>query len=1501
MAVSIVMTGTGRNCTLTSGSNSIVVSSATGLVVGATIQGTGIPAGSRIRSISGTTVVMENGTGGDSNATVGGTQSLIFSSVWGSILTISMSASGDTSNMDAIFNAGFGVKERGLATREIFFPGALGIEWKNIVAGAIFDFQNWTIECGSGGYWAWEQSTILGELRGGYLVNGTQFIKSAGPTFISNNFKNSAAGGSNMFTGTATGTVTGTFRMNNLRVLYIVGSNTAPFFACGRMNCIVDNMILDYQTGGGPNAGISAAFGTLNNTTIVKANSGIGNPNGGQYATINGLSFSGIYTDTPSHKFAIPNNYVLEGYAPQVLSTQLLGGFQDNTTETFANIDVSSAGWGLTDLKTKYQRYGGPNEIRFPRKVSFQFNDSIGADLTNVTLFIKSGSTTLINAIQSGDYSANTQALVLNWTGTLASYRVANTITDTIDQVAQFRKNGYISQNVSYSLNTSAYNQPIFLLLDPAYGNVTPTQAAALTGITIDFTNKLLSGSNAKNLDELYAFGQYSLALTTNSAQADFQVSNGGIYNLLNTWKLYWTAGALTMGTYNKTFNSSTQWKFGNTASLTLDKDDVTWTPAARGDVFQFESGSTFNITNGSTLTFSPTAAIGYGTGTTSEFRSGSTLNMTDSTLIVNAPTSGSGTYFSNTEAGATWNISNSVWTFNAPSGGGQPQLAIHAYFLPASTINGLTVNGTSTNVVWQMGFTSNNSKMVGFKYGGSIFGNGTSNILMDTYTYTGTASTIPNTFGSANKWYWVDPVMNAGGIFRWNAGSTPTGSSGFYGVIGFRPTITMDKVGYAPKGRIKASTLTSRYATKTFNTTAFGTVPLSEFFRDPTFMSASDGYLPFVDSLDDKTVLNTINWNLDFRQAGFIDQTTTFLASNAKKGLITYTASGAVDSNYVNASTGLADSALITINTTTKTIAPVTGNLSWSPQRLYNALKNWWATYASDTDFLLGTSGGVLDLGNYNTASTLKFTTGNSNDALTGVRTTGLINAPINDISVTDANGTSTIWEFGSVSEPVVAGTSLAIYDNAGATIYYNAVTTNGVYRKYIASGATGTYTYAIERYGYKREEGTFPSNAGGILFYVPNYSEDIGITDAISNVQGYTTLSTTSQIYDATANFRLSETGIKLGQLVSRDGLYLDFGSYNVKLKDDASAIVSVASGTITYKSIVINETTKYNAMKATPPATITPTDTEIINVLIEDANGDSKVTILGGDNLGYELWKVTSATATDDYATGTLLTTLSTNANPYRFIGISGFDMVGRDISSGVRRRSSMLKGSYTQAFYVGNQIQLATDAPQLEENNQKLSEVITKLDAKLDVAISTRLADADYIDPATAQDVWEYTTRTLTSAGSSGATLAEIEGSLILAKEATSQDIKTKVLTLNNYDDATTQTKLDAIGTMVNDLPTLAEMESPDSNLAKQDLLVQVNSVASSTDATVNSLAGNDFDAMNDSLDAISTKVDGIKAKTDVLENTDLTSVEADLEKINLNIKDASLFIPATRDL
>jgi hypothetical protein len=390
-----------------------------------------------------------------------------------------------------------------------------------------------------------------------------------------------------------------------------------------------------------------------------------------------------------------------------------------------------------------------------------------------------------------------------------------------------------------------------------------------------------------------------------------------------------------------------------------------------------------------------------------------------------------------------------------------------------------------------------------------------------------------------------------------------------------------------------------------------------------------------------------------------------------------------------------VADAALITINTTTKTIAPVSGTITWSPQRLYNALKQWWSTFASNTDFLAATANGVLNLGDYNTASGLRFGVPATGDALTEVRTTGLINAATNDISVTDANGSSTLWEFQSVA----VGSSLVIYDASGVTKYFQQeVTSAGTYSYYIPSGVTGTYTWAIERYGFQRQSGTFAANTGGSLFYVPIYVEDVGLTVTDkSTVAAYTAIETASKFYDRTAFFRLSEQGIKLGQMVTRAGTALEIGNFSHVINKDAASVYSVTGSVITTKSTSYAGDSRYNTEIAVPPATITANSTEVITIAIEDANGNSSVQILGGDG-NFQLWKVPTSTPTADYATGTLLATVGNVI--YRFIGVTGFDIVGVDTNSNIRRRTSMAKGIYSQAFYVGEQIQLA-QAPEVTE--------------------------------------------------------------------------------------------------------------------------------------------------------------------------------------------------------
>lgn len=544
MAFSAVLTGTARSCTLTSGSNSMVVSSAAQLVVGATIQGTGVPTGSRIGTISGTTVTMVTAAGAASNATASGAQNLIFSSVIGSLLTVSLSASGDYATPQNIYNAGFGVMETNTALRELYFPGGLQVKWANIVSGAVFDFLNWTLEFGPNGWWRFQESSIVGELRGGYLVNGTQFIKTVGPTFYSNNWNNGAAGGSSMFENLSGTTNQGIFRMHNMRVVEIAGSNAAPAFTSARMTMNVENMILDYQgDSAGANAGVGAAFGTLKNTYLVKVNGGIGATNGTNFATWDGLIYTGNYGSSPQHKFSTSQGYVLDGYSPQVLSTQFLGGFNSVTLEIYSNINLSTAGWGLENLKTKYLRYFGPITLQFPRRVTFEFNDSTAANLTGVTLYIRSGSTSVVNAVQAGDYNANTQALNLVWTTNAASYRLCDSFVDTIEQVAQFRKFGYLEQSTPYSLNLSSYSQPIFMLSDTYAPASIEAATSALTTVGVNWTAKTITPTASLNYDQINARMAWELAQTTGSTNVDPRTLSGLNLTLATGWTLVVNTG----------------------------------------------------------------------------------------------------------------------------------------------------------------------------------------------------------------------------------------------------------------------------------------------------------------------------------------------------------------------------------------------------------------------------------------------------------------------------------------------------------------------------------------------------------------------------------------------------------------------------------------------------------------------------------------------------------------------------------------------------------------------------------------------------------------------------------------------------------------------------------------------------------------------------------------------------------------------------------------------
>jgi hypothetical protein len=559
----------------------------------------------------------------------------------------------------------------------------------------------------------------------------------------------------------------------------------------------------------------------------------------------------------------------------------------------------------------------------------------------------------------------------------------------------------------------------------------------------------------------------------------------------------------------------------------------------------------------------------------------------------------------------------------------------------------------------------------------------------------------------------------------------------------------------------------------------------------------------------------------------------------------ISLVGNGATTPTYVHTSLPTSDKVIATaaaisgidFNFTTKTMT-ITGNLTY--QQIYDAyqyaLNQTANLFQSDNCITINAKSNYVGWA-INVATGVTIDTGSGNFTTLQAQTITLTGtAQITGI-YQDSTGTSTVLEISGFD----AGSAVYVEDNNEVQKFYSA-STSGTVTVYIPPTGTGSWYYAVEKYGIQRQSDFF-TFSGGLKEIVVKAIPDIGLTQTnVATVAAYTALENPDKIYDYVAYLRTTTPHISYGQILFKDGtsLYLADASMLVDQSFGSVASFNYDTKLLTIKSLVLETGVSYTKIVADPPASITANTNEIITILIEDANGDSRLSILGGDNEGYELWKVTTATATDDYETGTLLITLPNNSLPYRFIGISGFDIVGRDTSSGVRRRSSMLKGTYNQAFYVGNQIQLATDAPQLEENNQKLDELILKVDNNLDVAVSTRLAAINYVEP-------------------------DNDGIA---------DANTKLDALENYDDTILQGKVDAIKTKVDtlentDLTGIAlEATSQEILTTVQDIDVDFTPVLDAIDLT---LKTSQYTAPDN------VKIGQIKTKVDTLENTNISTL------------------------
>jgi hypothetical protein len=113
-------------------------------------------------------------------------------------------------------------------------------------------------------------------------------------------------------------------------------------------------------------------------------------------------------------------------------------------------------------------------------------------------------------------------------------------------------------------------------------------------------------------------------------------------------------------------------------------------------------------------------------------------------------------------------------------------------------------------------------------------------------------------------------------------------------------------------------------------------------------------------------------------------------------------------------------------------------------------------------------------------------------------------------------------------------------------------------------------------------------------------------------------------------------------------------------------------------------------YRTIITDPPATIEADTNEVISVNVEDANGDSNVTIQGGSGT-YQVWKLTNATANIDFQTGQLLGTATYGI--YRFLSAPGYKLFIYDTGTFYGVDVPMDKGYYNAEMFFGPQVALA----------------------------------------------------------------------------------------------------------------------------------------------------------------------------------------------------------------
>jgi hypothetical protein len=492
------------------------------------------------------------------------------------------------------------------------------------------------------------------------------------------------------------------------------------------------------------------------------------------------------------------------------------------------------------------------------------------------------------------------------------------------------------------------------------------------------------------------------------------------------------------------------------------------------------------------------------------------------------------------------------------------------------------------------------------------------------------------------------------------------------------------------------------------------------------------------------------------------------------------------------------------------------------------------------------------------------------------------------------DSTGTSTVLTI------LGFGPNSAVYveDNNEVQKFYNS-NVSGEVVLYLPPTATGSWYYAVEKYGNQRQSDFFTFSGGQKAIVVKELPDNRLLLTKVQ-AQALTVISNPDTAYDAMAVLRETIPYISFGQILSKDGSTLYGFDYEIVINASATKVVDADydSKLITLKSSLLQSGPVCNLIKVDLPKTVTANTNEVITVNIEDANGDSTVKIDGVSGSLVDVWKCVNGTINSDFSTGTKIASNIGEGN-FRFIGQSGFKLIFHDKNTQITRDCSMSKGTYSLGWFVFDSAQGGLNQTQAAQFETMVNQV---------EVIGTPLQAEDYTAP-------------------DNAIIALIQTKVDALENYDDTDLASKVDALENYDDTSLISKVDAIGTPLQaddyiepDNATIAQIKTKVDTLNNSDftetnsLIVELGTPLQAVDYEAPNNEGityvktkvEQLENYNDG--TLQDKVDAIKTKIDQLENFDgsalvnkVDAITPKLVQMNEGLQLLSNFEPYEADL